>query len=183
MLLITHNTNKLIPKNIMSSIWNNFVRTVDRIGAILGIRRENPDTNPSSGIDITNSGAQQIKFPAKLDDWQDAQGWERYWNLRAKYPAEFAGADVYIQTFNPAEVEMIMNHVHEQMCPTISGNYIQIISDIDLFKKIAEIRQTLEAGQSPILLEYVKLDYVLESMPSQCKYSFKFVGADTIYKY
>jgi len=171
----------------MSSIWNNFVRTVDRIGAMLGIRRENSNTtnpNTTSGINITNSGAQQIEFPAKPDAWHDAQGWERYWNLRAKYPDEFAEADVYIQTFNPAEVEMIIKHVHEQMCPTISGNYIKIISDIDLFKKIAEIRQTLEAGQlPPILLEYVKLDYVLESMPSQCHYSFKFVGADTIYKY
>lgn len=168
----------------MSSIWNNFVRAVDRIGAMLGIRRENPIINTAIGIDITNSGAQQIKFPAKPDDWHDAQGWERYWNLRAKYSAEFAEADVYIQTFNPAEVEMIMKHVHEQDCLTISGNYIKIISDTDLFKKIAEIRQTLESGQStPILLEYVKLDYVLESMPSQCQYSFKFVGADTIYKY
>lgn len=174
----------------MSSIWNNFVRSVARIGAMLGIRRENPDTNtnPSNNttnrIDITNSGAQQIKFPAKPDDWRDAQGWERYWNLRPKYQAEFAEADVYIQTFSPAEVEMIMERVREQGCPTISGNYIKIISDIDLFKKIAEIRQTLEDRQSPpILLEYVKLDYVLESMPAQCHYSFKFVGVDTIYKY
>jgi hypothetical protein len=173
----------------MSSIWNNFVGAVDRIGAMLGIRRENTTTNPTNptntnGIDITNSGAQQIEFPAKPDDWQDSQGWERYWNLRVKYPVEFAEADVYIQTFNPVEVEMIMKHVHEQDCPTISEDtYIKIISDTDLFKQIAEIRKTLEAGQStPILIEYVKLDYVLESMPSQCQYSFKFVGVDTIYK-
>lgn len=164
----------------MSSIWNNFVKTVDRIGAMLGIRRENTDTNPANnattGIDITNAGVPQIEYPAKPDDWQDSSGWERYWNLRAKYPADFAKADIYIQTFTPAEVEMIMKYVHEEDCMDISGGYTKIIRDIRLFQKIALTRQTV-----PIPLEYVKLSYVGESFPSCCYYKYKFVGNDTIY--
>jgi len=124
-------------------------------------------------------------YPTRPDDWQDAGKWEQYWNLRVKYPEDFAAADIYIQTFTPLEVEMIMKHVHEVQCFTMSNDDSKIIGDIHLFKRISETRQTLEtklAQNTSMQLEYVKLDYVLETMPGQCYYAFKFSGVDTIYK-
>ena len=177
------------------SISNWFIKNINRLTVFLGIRHQT-DTNkmPNSATAttysqsdvVTNSGSQPVAYPTKPDDWQDAGKWEQYWNLRVKYPENFAAADIYIQTFTPLEVEMIMKHVHEERRFTMSNDVIKkIIRDIHLFKRISETRQTLEtklALTTPMLLEYVKLDYILETMPGECHYTFKFTGVDTIYK-
>ena len=85
---------------------------------------------------------------------------------------------------------MIMEWVGEESCLMFTDmthtdmTYEECIGDIHLFKRIAETRQTLDAAANlgSAILEYVKIDYVLESMPAQNHYKYKFVGNDTIYK-
>ena len=121
------------------SISNWFIKNINRLTVFLGIRHQT-DTNkmPNSATAttysqsdvVTNSGSQPVAYPTKPDDWQDAGKWEQYWNLRVKYPENFAAADIYIQTFTPLEVEMIMKHVHEERRFTISNDVIKkIIGD------------------------------------------------------
>ena len=73
-------------------------------------------------------------------------------------------------------------HCFINMAATETG---KIIGDIHLFKRIAETRQTLELAAENLgyfQLEYIKLDYALETMPAQKHYKYKFIGDDTIYK-
>ena len=171
--------------NTISGLFDKFAR-------LLGISTSpandtSPNLNNPQPVEVINSGSEPVPFPAKPDGWLSEESWSRFQELRVKYPPNFQDADPYINSFTPSEVEMIMKWVGEKHC-FINMNATEtgkIIGDIRLFKRIAKIRQTIEStcnnSVSPVL-EYVKLDYALETMPSQNHYKFKFVGNDTIYK-
>ena len=171
--------------NTISGLFDKFAR-------LLGISTSpandtSPDLNNPQPVEVINSGSEPVPFPAKPDGWLSEESWSRFQELRFKYPQNFQDADQYINSFTPGEVEMIMAWVNEEHC-FINMNTTEtgkIIGDIHLFKRISETRQTLEvAGNNSVsaVLEYVKLDYALESMPSQNHYKYKFIGDDTIYK-
>lgn len=176
----------------MSSLINSMSNLVRRVSSWLGISStpvnttyDNPARNQTG--EVINSGAEAMPFPSKPDGWQSQESWIRFQELRAKYPRNFQDADPYINSFTPGEVEMIMKWVGEEHCfinmdATEVG---KIIGDIHLFKRIGETRQTIESAENNSVypqLEYVKLDYILETMPAQNHYMYKFVGNDTIYK-
>jgi hypothetical protein len=146
-----------------------------------------PNLNNPQQVEIINSGSLQVPFPPKPDGWLADESWARFQELRFKYPQNFQDANQYINSFTPAEVEMIMAWVGEEHCfinmaATETG---KIIGDIHLFKRIAETRQILELAAENLgyfQLEYIKLDYALETMPAQKHYKYKFIGDDTIYK-
>jgi len=170
--------------NTVSGLLNKFAR-------LLGINTSPandlpPNLNNLQPVEVINSGTLPVLFPAKPDGWLSKESWSRFQELRFKYPQNFQDADQYINSFTPAEVEMIMAWVGEEHCfiNMAATETVKIIGDIHLFKRITEIRQTLESADnnsaSPVL-EYVKLEYALESMPSQNYYKYKFMSDDTIY--
>lgn len=174
----------------MSSLINSIANLARCVSLWLGVRStpDNTTGNPiqNQSVEVINSGSQSVPFPAKPDGWRSDESWSRFQELRFKYPQNFQDAEQYINSFTPGEVELIMAWVDEEHCfinmdATETG---KIIGDIHLFKRIAEIRKTIESTcNNPVspVLEYVKLDYALESMPSQNYYKYKFMCDDTIY--
>ena len=169
---------------------SNLLRRVSsRLGVSFAL--SNADGNPISNQtgEVINPGSESVQFPTKPDGWQSPESWIRFQELRAKYIQNFQDTDSYINTFLPAEVEMIMKWVDEESCFEFTDStYTKTklrkrIGDIHLFKKIAETRQTLySTNKDSVTLEYINLDYALETMPPQHHYKYKFIGNDTIYK-
>ena len=171
----------------MSNSVNYIMNQISHISAWLGISNSSGDIPSSSGNrqsdDIQSSVSDTALFPPKPDGWQSDESWFRFQELRAKYPNIFQDADQYINSFIPSDVEMIMANVSERY---YYGLYTEkTVKYIKLFKHISETRRTLEsATYNPeyLTLEYVMLNYSLETFPSQNHYKYKFIGDDTIYK-
>jgi hypothetical protein len=178
----------------MSSIWNNFARAIDSIGAMLGIRRDK---------------IEHITIPQPPEYWINAELWPKYYKLTQRYPTKFEIILKFMNQFRQNEIEMIIPFITEIKRKTIytcncikpCGCRQKVITNdgldnMYLFEAILKKRNRIikQANINTNDNIYLDLEYVIpldagkhNPLPEHVKFMYKFMNKefyyDTQYKF